>query len=407
MGKKPKSHSTERADGRLVKTKTYDGDNPAGFVGKKYFYGADDEEIFQKISAFERSLSETPSKQAETFKHYAEIWYDRKDKELSPSTMKGYDSHYKGLVEEFGSMPVDQISAPQIIAYLRSLSAQGYSQKLLRNRKSVLHGILDDAVVSGEIRQNPCVDLPEVKGKPAEKRPPASDDDLQKIEDSKTVSNFSRLFYFMEYTGCRRGEAVALQQKHIDRINKKARIEQAVVYRTQMPELKLPKTAAGIREVDLYDNVLEILPEYEDPETFVFFPAGLPKESALRDGLEKYRADYGIAATAHQLRHSYASMLHSANVKAKDAQQLLGHSSIVVTEDIYTSLEAKHKAELRDQINEYVMQERLGRGEKESCPKCGNTYLFYPNGNAFKYCPECGKKLLKLSKKLSDRREAK
>ena len=43
MGKKPKSHSTERADGRLVKTKTYDGDNPAGFVGKKYFYGADDE----------------------------------------------------------------------------------------------------------------------------------------------------------------------------------------------------------------------------------------------------------------------------------------------------------------------------------------------------------------------------
>ena len=399
MGRRNKYKT--RSDGRRVTSRSYKDFGPSLYTGKKYFYGSSDEEVDQKIADFEKSMMELPDQEARNFEYYARLWYDRKDKELSPSTMKGYDSHYKGLVEEFGVLPVDQITAPRIIQYLRTLAAQDYSQKLLRNRKSVLHGILDDAVVAGEIRQNPCIDLPEVKGKAAEKRPPASDDDLQKIEASKTASNFARLFYFMEYTGCRRGEAVALQQKHIDRANKKARIEQAVVYRTQKPELKLPKTAAGIREVDLYDNVLEILPEYKDPETFIFFPEGLPKESTLRDGLEKYRAEFGISATAHQLRHSYASMLHSANVKAKDAQQLLGHSSIVVTEDIYTSLESKHRAELRDQINDFVMQERLGRGERAACPKCGNTILSYPDGRPFQYCPECGKKQPKLSKKLS------
>ena len=387
-----------RPDGRRVTSRSYDGTNPAGFCGKKYFYGASDEEIDAKIEAFERSLWEAPPTQAESFKHYADIWWERKEKELSPSTMKGYNSHYEELTGEFGDLPIDQITPLQIIEYLRRLSKEGYSQKLLRNRKSVMHGIMDEAVITGEIRQNPGSDLPVIKGKSPEKRPPASEDDLQKIESSKTTSNYARLFYFMEYTGCRRGEAVAIQQKHIDRENKKARIEQAVVYRTQIPEIKKPKTAAGIREVDLYDNVLEILPEYDDPETFVFFPEGLPHETALRRGIERYRESQGITATPHQLRHSYASMLHTANVKAKDAQQLLGHSSIVVTEDIYTSLEAEHKAELRNQINDFVMQKRLGRGEKRSCPKCGNSCLSYPDGKPFQYCPECGKKLSKLSK---------
>jgi site-specific recombinase XerD len=70
--------------------------------------------------------------------------------------------------------------------------------------------------------------------------------------------------------------------------------------------------------------------------------------------LDEYRAAAGISCTAHQLRHSFASLLHSAGVDAKDAQTLMGHSSIVVTQDIYTKIEQGHKETVRDRVNAYI-----------------------------------------------------
>ena len=109
-----------------------------------------------------------------------------------------------------------------------------------------------------------------------------------------------------------------------------------------------------MRDVDLYDNVLAILPAYDDPETYVFFPDGLPQERKFQVLLDEYKTSAGLSCTPHQLRHSYASMLHSAGVDAKDAQHLLGHSSITVTQDIYTKIEAGHKEEVRNKVNEYI-----------------------------------------------------
>ena len=250
---------------------------------------------------------------------------------------------------------MDEITPYEIVTYLRKLAAQGLSQKVINNHKSILKGILDNSLIAGEITANPCLNLPTIKGKPKVERPPAAEEDLKKIEATKTDSLIARMMYFIAYTGCRRGEAAALQQKHIDREKKTAHICQTLAYSSPTPQIKeSPKTAAGIRDVDLYDNVLEILPQYDDPETFVFFPHGLPQERKFQVLLDEYKQAAGLSCTPHQLRHSYASMLHSAGVDAKDAQTLLGHSSIVVTQDIYTKIESQHKQDVRDAVNEYV-----------------------------------------------------
>ena len=75
--------------------------------------------------------------------------------------------------------------------------------------------------------------------------------------------------------------------------------------------------------------------------------------------IDKFRKENGIQCTMHQLRHSYATMLHSAGVDAKDAQQRLGHSSVIITQDIYTDIESKHRKRVADKIEEYVQKERL------------------------------------------------
>jgi integrase len=205
----------------------------------------------------------------------------------------------------------------------------------------------------------------------------------------------AKLYYFMEYTGCRIGEAAVLQQKHIDLEHHKAVIVQDIAFRGQTPEIKLrPKTEAGVREIDLYDNVIEILPRYDDPETFIFFPDGLPTRSGLATAQKHYRQEAGISATAHQLRHTYAGIMHSAEIDVKDTQARLGHANISTTQDIYTEIEKQHNEKQRNKANAYIMGERLKR-PVASCPKCGSAYTAAPDGHAFTFCPDCGKKLIR------------
>ena len=47
--------------------------------------------------------------------------------------------------------------------------------------------------------------------------------------------------------------------------------------------------------------------------------------------------------TAHQLRHTYATMLYDAGVDVKTAQDFLGHADPTVTMNIYTHLSSQKK----------------------------------------------------------------
>lgn len=334
-------------------TKTIEGKRVA-------FYGQTDKEVEQKYENFLKAEPKKSKPKVRTFDKVAEDWWERKEPELSPNSVSQFRSYVKELSAEWKGVAVNEVTPGLIVAYLRRLSAQGYAQKSIGNKKSIIKSILDDALVEGEIQFNPCINLPFVKGKPEVKRTAATDDDIKRIEASKTDSNISRLFYFCLYTGCRRGEAEALQAKNIDWENHTARICQTVAYVTTTPVLKpSPKTYAGVRDVVLPQNLLDILPRYKDPNTFVFFPKGLPTGSQFQYAIDKYRAKFNIKCTAHQLRHAYATMLHSAGVDAKDAQELLGHASIIITQDIYTEIESKRKKEVAKQIENYVQKSGL------------------------------------------------
>lgn len=349
-----KTKYTLRADGLIELARVM----PDG--RRKHFYGHSDREVEQKYADALKSAQEASVGAVRKFCEVADDWWEKKEPTLSPNSVYGYITLKNRAVEEFGELRVNEITPQMIIVWLQRLAAQGYSQKVISNSKSVCKSILDDAFIKGELSGNPCVSLPEIKGKPKTKRHAAPEADIRVIERTKTDSLFARMSYFMEYTGCRRGEAAALQQKHIDLKHKRAYICQSIAFRySRAPELKQPKTEAGTRYVDLYDNVIEILPHYDDPETFIFFPNGLPTKTQLESGLKKYQTDNGLSSTAHQLRHTYAGIGHSANVAPKDMQQRLGHTTLAMTEDVYTEVEDAHNAEVRKQINTYIKEKRL------------------------------------------------
>jgi len=383
---KRKSKYHLRPDGRLETTEVIEG------LGRRHFYGHTDEEIDEKIEKA-KEAAKKPGAKVRTFSDVADDWWEKKEPKLSPNSLNSYKSRLKEVKEEFGALPVEEVSAQQILQWLRRCAAQGLAQKGITNRRSIVKSILDYALADGDIPANPCTQLPIVKGEPAKKRRPASEADVQKIEQLKDGDLIARLFYFLEYTGCRVGEATVLQQKDLDLESHKARISKTIAFRGQAPEVKeCPKTDAGDREIDLYDNVLEILPHYDDPETFVFFPEGLPTKYKWEKAMRNYRKASGVSSTAHQLRHTYAGIMHSAEVDVKDAQARLGHSSIVMTQDIYTEIERQHNSKIRDKVNAYIIEERLKQAPV-SCQNCGSLYTKAADGHVFKFCPDCGKKL--------------
>ncbi|MCL2190062.1 MAG: tyrosine-type recombinase/integrase, partial [Defluviitaleaceae bacterium] len=59
--------------------------------------------------------------------------------------------------------------------------------------------------------------------------------------------------------------------------------------------------------------------------------------------------------TAHIFRHNFATILYNAGVDIKSAQNILGHSSISMTMDIYTHLDSKNKLVATSKLNSFLL----------------------------------------------------
>lgn len=349
---KKRTKYTMRSDGRIAMSRMYDGK-------RKYFYGATDKEVEAKAAAYEAELAEAAKHHSRKLSIVADEWWEDKQKEISPNSYNSYRVAKQRAVDEFGETDVDMITPAMVYRYLKQFQVKGYSQKVITKTQSVLKGILDYSIIAGEIDANPCLHLPDIKGKGAVKRLPASDADIAKLEACKEESLMSRMFYFITYTGLRRGEAIALQWKHIDLARKTIRVEQNCAYEyNYKPVIKTPKTEAGIRTVSLLDNAIGVLPARGKPDDFVFFPDGLPYKTTFERHMRKFKQEHEISATPHQLRHSFATMGHSAGIDAKDMQSELGHASIAMTLDVYTGEDEKHREQVRKKLNKYVKKQK-------------------------------------------------
>lgn len=157
------------------------------------------------------------------------------------------------------------------------------------------------------------------------------------------------------YSGLRPGEAAALQWKDIDFDKNEIHVYKAVESGTNT--IKTPKTTAGIRDIPMRKELRRVLwREHGEPFSLLFptrkgtirGPSGIwklwnsfAKELDLHMGAleEDGRIlQHAIAPdlTTYCLRHTFCTDLQRAGVAINIAKELMGHSSIAVTADIYT-----------------------------------------------------------------------
>jgi integrase len=56
----------------------------------------------------------------------------------------------------------------------------------------------------------------------------------------------------------------------------------------------------------------------------------------------------------HGWRHTHASMLYQAGIDMKEAQEILGHASIEITNNIYTHVSQKQKIATADKLANFA-----------------------------------------------------
>ncbi|GAA5200772.1 tyrosine-type recombinase/integrase [Rugosimonospora acidiphila] len=163
------------------------------------------------------------------------------------------------------------------------------------------------------------------------------------------------LYALILHRGLRRGEAVGLRDADVDLDTGIAVISQQITTLGYAPVTKRVKSEAGDRTITLDTSTLTALrahharrarwqlvsgPDWPGAGLFFVKPDGHSWHPELvSERFEHLVADAGLPPIRlHDLRHCAASYLKAAGADMKDIQETLGHSSISITADTYTSV---------------------------------------------------------------------
>lgn len=191
------------------------------------------------------------------------------------------------------------------------------------------------------------------------------------------------LVYFLAYTGVRMGEASALRVHHLDLVRRRVMISENAPEVAGKRVPGRPKSKK-VRVVDLSEDLVAELSAHldvfaarsrrgeVDPAGFVF--SG-PRGGQLRQGNWRSRVfqpaarSIGLvrvnaagkleAPRPHDLRHTAASLAAAAGYTLHEVKELLGHSTIQITSDLYLHLFEDAKKEKAQQLGEVMRGARL------------------------------------------------
>lgn len=340
----PQKKMYQRPDGLYEQVKTINGK-------RVYFRGKSEKEVLDKMVAYQEKKINGP-----LFREVAQNCKEEHFAEVAYNTRRGYAAGYIDLIERFGDRYATDISPADILSWLGELKRKGYAGKTIRNRFSVAKIIFRHLCSGkyGNISHDPTSLITLPKNLPKQKRKPPETSDLSTILNH-TNEPAGFLMAFLAFTGLRFGEAQAIQGMDIDLAQRLIYVRKSVYYENNVPKIKPPKTEAGNRTILLPDYLVPLLPKLQ-PSSYLFGDesGNLMHFTRLRRMIQRFQEKYSVTATPHQMRHFYATLCHDAGLDPKDAQYILGHSSVAVTEDIYTHISQERSKQTAKTLNDFI-----------------------------------------------------
>ncbi len=242
-----------------------------------------------------------------------------------------------------------------------------------RNKHFLIYNAaLKKAVKLRIIPHNPCeaVELPKLKKYRAAVYPPEM---IQKVLDVASGTDMYLPVFLLVMVGLRRGELLALRWENIDFKNNLLKVRYNMVNGEDGCIIKAPKSEAGIRDISLGKDVMDVLAlakaQYEmdaleygggfqDLNFVIHQKDGSPiKPDSMTQKWERFVESNDLPKIRlHDLRHSNATALIQAGVNPRVVQQRLGHSDVNITLNTYTHVLPEMDIEAAEKLDSILLR---------------------------------------------------
>ncbi len=289
----------------------------------------------------------------QTVKQHFERWLEIHKTRIRWSTYLGYRRVInKHILPTLGALSLQRLSARDLDAlYARKLE-EGLSPIRIRSIHIVIRMALKQAIRWRLISRNVSDDVSPPRDTQPHERQTLTPEQARKLLAAAKGHRLEAILTLALATGMRRGELLALRWKEIDFERKSLYVRRSV---NRLPgghcETE-PKTASSKRHITLPQFVIEALQQHRIRQKEARLKAGPTWEEndlvfcniygrflnsqslfvLFSSLLEKAELPH---MRFHDLRHSAATILLAMGVSAKVVQELLGHSNITMTLNVY------------------------------------------------------------------------
>ena len=317
---------------------------------------------------------------------------------LKQSTRTNYLYMYKNYVRDgIGGKPLQSIKYSDIKRFYNELiTDKGFKPNSMEIIHTILHPVFTQAVRDGYIRSNPTDGvMAEIKKSHNWEKPQRHALTLEEqaafvgfLNESEVYHRWLPMFTVFLGTGCRVGELIGLRWQDCDFKNNTISINHNLVYRQQdngHMELHVttPKTSAGCRTIPMLDDVRKALQQqklmqfqsggnsvtvdgytgfvFTNRYGDVFTPHTINR--AIERIYKAYNAQEAARAkdenrapvlirhfSVHNLRHTFCTRFCENETNIKVIQEIMGHSDVATTMNIYAEATESKKRESFDNL---------------------------------------------------------
>lgn len=286
-------------------------------------------------------------------------YYEYQKSRVKQSTLYEIENVYRRKIKPFfGHYAIIDIDKRRLLVWQSKIESGNYKYNTKCKFRNQFHSILKYAVLFHDLPQNPIDLIPPFKNMETPKEmqiwTPYEFNQFASVIDDLQYKTF---FTFLYYTGCRKGEALALNWTDIDFKNEIIKINKNLTRKIKEEKFLVTSTKnfSSTRNIRISENLLNVLEMYyqtTDKNGFVF-GGNKPLPQTSIDRKLKYYCEISNVKNIrlHDFRHSHASYLISQGVDIVSVAKRLGHKDIEQTLNTYAHVLNDNEKSTMDALN--------------------------------------------------------